>query len=95
MYLELEVLTLKTFVFNLLWNVLFKGRLQSSNLNCFLSELWGFLLVLSGPINIICPLHICVKDRLVYNYAKKYLSVLYKRHTCLKRGLGALLRGFT
>jgi hypothetical protein len=54
----------------LILNELFKGYLQGSNLKCLLGfELWRFLLALSGPDDIICPIENSVKDRVVHNCA--------------------------
>ncbi len=43
-------------ILNCFWKDLFKGYLQGSSLNVFRGELWRFLLALSGPAYILCPL---------------------------------------
>ncbi len=51
----------------LIYKDLFKRYLQGSALNySFRGELWRFLLALSGPAYIVCPLQSSVKDSMVY-----------------------------
>ena len=56
-------------ILNCFYNVLFKGNPS-----------FRFLLALSGPAYIVCPLQFSVKDIDVGNWGKLNLNVLYKRH---------------